>query len=80
MKSGALQFCQLYDHQNDSCENTKHRSCCQFWVSEHKCFQYKHLSTVRITGMMKTSSEINQLYKPLASGLLQQQVSTAIPQ
>lgn len=70
MKLGVLWFDQLYDHQNDSCENTKYKSCGHPWLPEHKILQYTCLSIVKMeaTGIMKTSSEIKQLYKPLGFG------------
>lgn len=64
MKLGVLWLSQLYDHQNDSCENTK---CHKPWLPEHKTLQYISLSIVRmeIIGIIMTNREINQLYKPL---------------
>lgn len=69
LSSLSFKIAKQIDHQNDSCENTKYKSCCQPWLPEHNFFQYTRLSIVRIIGIMKTSSEINQLYKPLASDL-----------
>lgn len=70
VKLGVLWLDQLYDHQNDSCENTKYKSCCQPWLPEHKILQYMCLNPVRmeVVGITKASTEIDQLQKPLVLG------------
>lgn len=69
MKLGVLWLNQLYDHQNDSYENTKYKSY-QHWLPEHKILQYTCLSIFRMEAIdrMKTSSKIKQLCKPLGLG------------